>query len=308
MKIALSAIAVIIVVLAAHAVQAQTIDRAEITIDIQPESSIDQKTVFFFSQPITDSILEYALNDAVRNIEVSDGTRALSYRLNKTLSTYNLEIFLEQPVDRIEIKYTADNVVFQSDSVKHLFTEFTFDSIVSSMIVQVNLPEGYGLYQNSFKPPGAQLGSDGKRIMLTWSIANTTGTLFSVKYASLAKGSEFVFLIIVLIAIIALLYYYFRKKTKEAFMHGFRTDEKKVIEYMGMNKKALQSDLQKLFGFSRAKATRIVSVLEGKGLVKKQRYGRTNKLYWVKGAKQEDDTQSNKSKVRGREVGRKNTG
>jgi len=43
----------------------------------------------------------------------------------------------------------------------------------------------------------------------------------------------------------------------------------------------MQSDLQKTFGFSRAKSTRIIMVLEQKGLVRKQKYGRTNKLHWL---------------------------
>ena len=65
-------------------------------------------------------------------------------------------------------------------------------------------------------------------------------------------------------------------------MFGFRHDEKLVIKYLEEKKIGLQRDLEENFKFSRAKATRVVSKLVEKGLVSKKRYGRTNKLTWLK--------------------------
>ena len=56
-------------------------------------------------------------------------------------------------------------------------------------------------------------------------------------------------------------------------------DEQKAIRYIQSQKEALQKDLQREFGFSRSKATRIVKKLESKRIISKEEFGRTNKIY-----------------------------
>jgi uncharacterized membrane protein len=41
----------------------------------------------------------------------------------------------------------------------------------------------------------------------------------------------------------------------------------------------MQNKLEKQLGFSRAKMTRVVKKLEAKGLIEKERVGRTNRLF-----------------------------
>jgi uncharacterized membrane protein len=63
-------------------------------------------------------------------------------------------------------------------------------------------------------------------------------------------------------------------------MSGFFDDEKLVVKYLQKNNPAYQNKVGKEFKFSRAKMTRIVKKLEHRGLVKKERRGRTNRLEW----------------------------
>ena len=44
-----------------------------------------------------------------------------------------------------------------------------------------------------------------------------------------------------------------------------------------------QDDLREALGFSKAKATRVVQALEAKGLLEKERAGKTNRLKWKGG-------------------------
>lgn len=273
-----------IILSAVSLVHAQTIDSISVVFDIQPDDSVKQMAVFYFSNSITDSSVNYTLSNMVRNIEVFDGTRKLNYKLTQDGQAYNLEIFLNGPTSQLTINYIADDLVFESDSIKHLFTEFSFEQAISNITVQTKLPEGFGIYQNSYRPSNAEIISDGRRIILNWQLIDLQEVLFSVKYASLTQESNIAVVgVILLIVFVIVLLHYFRRKTKEEFMKGFRTDEQKAIQYIEQRKVALQRDLQAEFKFSRAKATRIVSVLEQKGLVRKQPYGRTNKLFWIKG-------------------------
>ncbi|MBI4175720.1 MAG: hypothetical protein HY518_00810 [Candidatus Aenigmarchaeota archaeon] len=211
----------------------------------------------------------------------------------------------------IVISYTVDNAVFRSDSVSFFFTEFQFDNEVD-MSVKVMLPPGSGIYNDEYKPADAIITSDGRRIILAWHEEGVKGTLFSVKYSELAESGIDIFAVIAVIALAIVIFGFirFRKMERQAFLHGFREDEKKTIQYLEQRKTALQSDLQKEFRFSRAKATRIVMHLEEKGLVRKQRYGRTNRLSWLKGnyTGKKVDTQDDKEKLRDASNQEKNRG
>ncbi len=263
--------------------QAQPLDieKVEITYDIQTDNSVMQTTNLYFNSQLTGSI-NYSLDSNVRNMEVSDGTQQLDYNLEQTVNGYNLQVFLKSPTRILTLSYVDDNIIFESDSVSHFFTEIDY-SQVRNLTVQARLPAGFGIYQNSYRPSGADIVSDGQRIILIWNRQDVgTPIIFSVKFINpIKENNPWLPVGIVLAVAIVILYFYFRKKTEQAFLSGFREDEKKTIEFLKERKIAMQSDLQKSFGFSRAKSTRIIMSLEQKNLVRKQKYGRTNKLYWA---------------------------
>jgi len=254
-------------------------DDIEIRFDANADNSVRQTTTFHFTNELEGSV-NYTLNEIVRDVEVYDETQSLDYRLIKSADAYVLEIFPAKPAKTITIIYTTDNAIFHSDSVSHFFTEFSFVNEMN-MTVTLKLPLGYGLYQDAYRPSGAEIVSDGKRIILVWKKSGIKDILFSVKFSRL-EGNILTLAVIILVALLVFLYLHLRQRTRNAFLSGFREDEKKTIFYLEKRKMALQRDLQTEFKFSRAKATRIVSILEAKGLVRKQRYGRTNKLFWLK--------------------------
>ena len=99
---------------------------------------------------------------------------------------------------------------------------------------------------------------------------------------SRAKSLIWIVTVIIFIAAMAGMTFYFRKRSKKDFLTGFRKDEKRAIIYLEQKKDVFQSSFQHELGFSRAKSTRIVKKLEEKGLLRKEEYGRTNKLHWLK--------------------------
>ncbi len=255
------------------------IEKVEITFDISPDNSVRQTTKFYFDRLPAGS-LNYTLSDIVRNVDISDASGQLEHAIVSAGDGYNMQIFLRNPTGVLAISYTSDSTVFVSNSVKHLFTEISLGKPVANMSVDVKLPIGYGVYQNSYIPDFSTV-SDGERIILRWQGPATAPVLISVKFVQLQQNTMLL-VVIFLVFFMAFLYIYLRKKAGEEFIRGFMEDEKTTIHFLSEKKVALQKDLQTQFKFSRAKATRIVSKLEKKGLLRKQKYGRTNKLYWLK--------------------------
>jgi uncharacterized membrane protein len=268
------------------AAYAQNVTTESIEIDffIKSDDSVVQTSRFNFANNATEDYLTYNLSHSVRDVSIYDDTEKLEYNLSRTDGTYVLRIFLKKPTGSLTLNYTSDSLVFRgSDDVRNFFTEFSFDHGIKNMSVSVALPPGFSVYRDSYQPVGAAIGSDGRTITLNWNASNATDSMFSVKFfrdeqpASLLPAA-----IGTALAAIIILYIYFRRRERSAFVTGFREDELKTVQFIEAKGTALQRDLQKEFGFSRAKATRIVANLEKMGLVRKQKYGRTNKLFWVK--------------------------
>ncbi len=264
------------------------ITNVSILFDIQPDNNVRQYMNFTFLDESVDGVINYSLSDKVTDIMVFGDSQQLNFSLvEKNDTGYLLQIFLEKPVKTLSIVYSSDSIIFRSDPAYHFFTELSFEGPVKAMHVQVSLPAGQGIYRKLYTPSDATIDSDGRRIILVWDKSDVLSEIFSVKFAPLNKNDNLLFFISTslagsLLTLFAFSIVYFNKKNKEAFLKGFREDEQKTVKFLEQNRQSLQSRLQTEFGFSRAKATRIVMKLEEKGLVRKERFGRTNKLYWLR--------------------------
>ncbi|MBI4209954.1 MAG: hypothetical protein HY544_00410 [Candidatus Diapherotrites archaeon] len=282
---------IILLTLLAAVVQAQELDKYSIesvntTFDIKKDGSVRQTSQFVFDRNLSNGTLTYLLNDNIRDIIARTGAAEIRNNFTREPEGYLFRMYIERPTNNITISYTATGVIFSSDSINHFFTELSYDQPVRQMAATAALPEGYALYNREYLPEDAWVGSDGRRITLTWNIARpANSTIFSVKYHQVGGiGNMWVMVpAITLVSGLAMagLYFRFSRRTKEAFLKGFREDEKKAIGYLQLHKTIYQNKLHSEFSFSRAKATRIVMKFEEKGLVTKEKHGRTNKITWL---------------------------
>jgi uncharacterized membrane protein len=67
-----------------------------------------------------------------------------------------------------------------------------------------------------------------------------------------------------------------RKSKKKIDITGLRAEEKQVLDLVQKNKAVFQADLIEKTGHGKAKMTRIIDRLEGKGFVERKRRGMTN--------------------------------
>jgi len=67
-----------------------------------------------------------------------------------------------------------------------------------------------------------------------------------------------------------------RKKKKKIDTSGLRKEDKNVLKIVQENKTIFQADLIEKTGFGKAKVSRILDRLEGKGIIERKRRGMTN--------------------------------
>ncbi len=256
----------------------------EIFYDVQTDNSIRQTTKIVFKSEIALPI-NLTLTTKISGVEILDNSlQKIEYSLYPTRTGEIITVIPKKPTSMILIRYSIEGSLFKSKDASHFFSEIDYSKL-GRIKTELRLPSGYGLYRNSFLPKDATITSDGKRILLNWNELETPA-IISVKFTKLDQSAKvWIFMSFFSVAILSTTLVFsvmhFRKKSKEAFLKGFREDEQKTIKFLEMNKISFQNKLQSEFQFSRAKATRIVMKLEEKGLVKKERCGRTNKVFWL---------------------------
>lgn len=261
-----------------------SIESVSVEFNIQPDYSVIQTTSYQFSSPVS-GILNYTLGEKVRDVKAWAGVQQLVHGIASSDGKYVLHISVPEGTRNLTISYVSDKLIFQSGSVSHFFTELIFGSPVGQLDAKVKLPEGRVIYQDSYRPFDAGILSDGRRIILGWELLDVDDVVFSVKFVG-TESSPWLFAASVFAAVAAgivfVMFASFRNKAKDSLLTGFREDEKRAVLFLQARKVAFQREMQKELQFSRAKATRIVRVLEQKGLLRKEEQGRTNKLFWMK--------------------------
>ena len=263
------------------AVENFVIKTIDIVFEVKDTNKVNQQITYKFSKSSYQESVEYVFNEHIENVKVEDQNQSLEYEISRTDDDKNiLKIYLVKPTDTLIISYEVEGIIFQNSRINHFFTEFNYPKNVANLNAKVILPIGYVLYEQGIPAKGVS-GSDGERIIIEWKKITINPVVFSIKFIkSNQLGYIWIGFILILLLILTSSFVYLIKKNKKNILFGFRDDEKKTIQYISKNKKILQKDLQKEFGFSRAKATRIVKKLEEKKLITREYWGRTNKLTW----------------------------
>ncbi|MBI2662975.1 MarR family transcriptional regulator [Candidatus Woesearchaeota archaeon] len=257
------------------------------TLDIEfilNSNKAHQTLSYNFSKPIIDNSLEYTIASDIDSVNVLANGKEADFEISQNEEVNTIKINSSEPINDLQMSFNVNDVIFKNGNTNHFFTELSLNkTIVSDISVKAVIPAGYGLYDNSFKPESGAITSDGQNVVVEWDDVDTSKPLlFSVKYRKVTFPSWILWTLIVssLTILIILLYFQYQQKTEKAMLYGFREDEKKALVFIKTHKNILQKELQNEFKFSRAKSTRIVKRLEEKGLIKKEEFGRTNKIMW----------------------------
>jgi len=257
------------------------IEKYEINFEVQPDMSIREIINITFAEPVWNETIYYKLEGDVFGVNVFADGKEMSYTYSKVDSATLISTHINKSIQRLQFIFLIKGIIFEYKDVKHFFSII---KIPSQTIIKLTLPTGYILSKNDFYPRNAQRYTDGRRIILVWRLNETGEIPLSVKFQpSFSSNQEQLILIVFLFSFsLFFLYFYFKKRIREVFLKGFDETERKIIEILEKEKIIFQNKLEKTLNISRVKVSRTVKKLENKGLVKKEKRGRTNKLIWLK--------------------------
>jgi DNA-binding transcriptional ArsR family regulator len=196
----------------------------------------------------------------------------------------------------VEITFFADFITYDRQTNTHLF------SFVRQVLtptdrtrLQVVLPEGFGLVQSqgnpSYSPANAHVGSQGRRIFIDWERENVSigdTVQYRVQYEKLqvldnVPGSIAGAALILALLIAGGAVYYVRQNRGEqngsiaSVFPVLKDDEQLVIRYIIDNGGEVeQRDIVENVSYSKAKISKLLSDLEDRKLVEKEKQGRVN--------------------------------
>jgi hypothetical protein len=265
----------------AHALN---ISSYQMTFDLLPDGRANETIAIAFGEPANSSSLSYIAVGEISGLTVTDGERNLEFSLVKSGNENEVRFMVPEGTNRLAINFLATDLVFAKDNVYGFFTNLNLPG-ADAVTVKAILPKGFAVYRGVVYPSGEKIGSDGERIYLEWDTSGPGEMAVSFKfyathsdYSLLAFSATAVAAALALIVIVV----HYRKKAGKEFVRGFSEDERKVLAILSKEKTCMQNRIEKELKFSRAKMTRIVIKLSSKGLVEKERIGRTNRLHYKK--------------------------
>jgi uncharacterized membrane protein len=229
----------------------------------------------------------YLIDAELSNIKVNDSLGGLEFVLRKY---GDLEITLREPLEvgrmiNITIEYDAVDQISRRNKGYLFLTTRYIQKDTKVFISEFKLPVGMAIeMERRPSPPNATLLTDGERIIVRWEFRNTTqdqALTFYVYFKPQVEYTPSFFPYIILAALLALLIFIvfkFFESKKKYFLKGLSKDERAIVKKLIRRKEEYQSNLRKELGLSRPKMTRIVKLLEEKGIVEKREEGRRNKL------------------------------
>lgn len=195
----------------------------------------------------------------------------------------------------VEIVYTTDGV-----SERGKFHTYEHQKRIleptDKYTLEVILPEGYGIISEDegtpITPENAATGSEGRKIFVRWKMDNLTlgdSLDFKVNYQELnvfrnvfpGSMASMIGIVILLIAVILAVYIKYMKDedTIASILPVLKKDEKRVIMYMlDYEGECEQVELVQNLEYSKAKISRLVKDLGERGIIKKIKEGRKNRL------------------------------
>ncbi|MEM5871791.1 MAG: MarR family transcriptional regulator [Candidatus Aenigmatarchaeota archaeon] len=258
------------------------ISEYNVSFYIQPNMDVEEKISIKLENSFSSTSVTYATLGDISNIKIYLDGKEVNYNLTKSGSDTIIIFVIEEGVKNVEINFVTKDIVFIRDNLYMFSTELK-PSQAEVYNIYVYLPKGYSLYREVIYPENYQILTDGEKIFIKWVLQNKNPIFLSFKfYRSIEDYSLITGLFLTCGFLIAIAYLvgYYKKKVKEEFQRGFTEDERKVLFILSRDKIVMQKKIEKELGFSRAKMTRIVKKLEAKGLIEKERVGRTNRIFY----------------------------
>jgi hypothetical protein len=287
----LERLSILIILLTLPAASAQEILRYEIDVELSEDSAKEEISVLIFNQnyyPL--NTFSYSLRADASDIRVFDEAGALSFNITRDNRIIINSAFREplQPnaSSEVMISFKISGATAKVDSGYIFSPVFSLPEATDEFRLRIRLPEGMGLTKpvqggmgfTDVAPIPDKVYSDGKTIILEWTRFNVGGDFgLYVRYARPSERRDIVYIAALVSAVVLIAFYlrlHSRKKTTD-----LSEDEARVFDLVKSREGISQKEIVDITGFSKAKVSSIVSRLEDRKLIRKERKGLINKLY-----------------------------
>lgn len=212
------------------------------------------------------------------------------------LSFVNCQLNLTQDKRTVQIYYETNDFVKTSNNRYFFDSDFSINENITKLSMTIKIPEGSVLVEDNIPnrlsfPQFATTVSDGRRIIVLWSMDNvpqTTELRFQVLYEKASQSaflSFWPYIIIGVVIIAGAVYFVFRysRRTEKLVLSVLDEYERKVVDIINSaGGEANQKKIVQETNLSKAKVSRVVKSLVDRGVVEIERIGRTNKVKLLK--------------------------
>ncbi|PIV69221.1 MAG: hypothetical protein COS07_01520 [Candidatus Aenigmarchaeota archaeon CG01_land_8_20_14_3_00_37_9] len=268
----------------------QSVEEMNATIDIKGNEDVDVQLVFKFMD--TTKEVYFSLPYDIRDLTFEGGICEVEkHEANFLVCRPSSPFFVGQII--VKANFETNGMIKTKENKTTFFFDIPMLHDTNKANIVVKLPELMALVDSEMmplSPSGADIGSDGRRIVLKWGFKDQfAGDIIPLRiyYENLNPANilQFVDLkwVVILLAIIAAgIFLIYNKISKRSgiVLSVLNEAERMVVNYI--QKKGAKDVDQRLIvsssGFSKAKVSRILQSLEARGVVSLEKRGRKNKV------------------------------
>ena len=271
-------------------VSAQLMRQLNATVDVQKDGVCNAEIIFKFTDEIKQ--IDFPFTGEIEDLTVENGECIVKEDINKILQCKPPSPFMVGTIT-IATKFKWNGLIKKIGNISFFSMDIPILWNTDEVSVMIKLPDKTLLAEKAIlpiSPSGYNIGSDGRRILTSWSfILKRPGDVIPIRlyYEPLSpefidEGLVYILIFILILIVIVGTLFIFRKVSKksELVLSVLNESERLVVDIIQKEKKKQvdQRRIVNLSGFSKAKVSRAIRSLEERGIVESERIGRRNKI------------------------------
>lgn len=254
------------------------------------------KTTLTFQNPINN--FNFSIIGKIENFNATSNSGPVNCGMTSSgITTVNCQMNLTGDKRTIELYFETNDFVKNLNGKNYFDTDFSINQDISKLSVTIRIPEGTALVEGNVPnrlsfPQYATTLSDGRRIIVLWSMSNLTANdqlRFQLLYEKVNQSSFLTYWPYIVIAVVAViiasivLVSRFTRKPEKLILSVLDDYERQVVGIINSaGGEVNQRRIVQETNLSKAKVSRVIKSLVDRGVVEIERMGRTNKIKLLK--------------------------
>ena len=256
------------------------------TVTLAYKDFVDKDDYWVLARVSEFSVLADGQQVDCRKAPQEFGTSIVCDELNAKTIIFNIKT-----IDQVG-SFNNFNMFSYTFDITRFTDKFTLVTTIplGSGLVSVEQLKGTGLAP--FSPAFGKEGTDGRQIFVTWDLQNPNlGESINERLIFepvVGPITEVAILVLIVIAVLLTGYFRFLRRDVKHVLPILTTSERAVVQIVMDRKSVDQRDIVRETDFSKAKVSRILKSLEGRGLIRTRPKGRTKVVKLSDGSRREE--------------------